>query len=539
MNHEREGDPRMSDAIAAWDWMATQAAPEPDRRFVYFEGRWLTYGEVVSWAEAVSQGLSELGVTKGDRVAFLAGNSPGYFAAFLAVVRLGALFVPIIEGSKPREIEYVLSHSGSTFLVADVAHLGGITAAPTDLLAGIQRVFVLPDPVHGYPEGGLAAEPGPARTTLDELAEMDGAAPAPAVSGDDDLGIFYTSGTTGLPKGAVLPHRGFADAGRLMAERLEYGEDDVVLCLLPLFHVGGLHYCMAPAIAARSRVLLQRKFSVTRFWSDVEVSGATAGLLMPAMMAMLLTAPEADGDRSHSLRLVCSHTRDPKFSGRFGVDIVTTWALSEGSGIGTFTVPSYADHEDKLVGWPLGSGRLKVVDPVGEALPAGAVGEICIRHDSLMREYWRNPEQTAVTLRDGWLHTGDAGRLDANGRLFFEGRVKNMIKRAGENVAAEEVQNVITTHPAVVEAAVIGVDDPIRTEEVKAFVVCSPGSALEPEEVVSWCQERLSEFKVPRYIEFCEALPKSTTGKVQLFKLRDRPDQTACWDRTAEAARTR
>jgi crotonobetaine/carnitine-CoA ligase len=353
------------------------------------------------------------------------------------------------------------------------------------------------------------------------------------VSGDDDLGIFYTSGTTGKPKGAVLPHRGLADAGHLMAERLQYGPDDVVLCALPLFHVGGLHYCMAPAIAAGAGALLQRKFSVSRFWRDVDESGATAGLLMPAMMAMLLTQPARPEDRSHPLRLVCSHTRDTKFSGRFGVDIATTWALSEGSGIGTFTRPDYDRHEDKLIGWPLGDGELKIVDPLGESLPEGEIGEICIRHGSLMSGYWNDPHQTAVTLQDGWLHTGDAGRLDAEGRLFFEGRVKNMIKRAGENVAAEEVQNVITQHPAVVECAVIGVPDPIRTEEVKAFVVALDGAAVSPEELVDWCEERLATFKVPRYVEFTTELPKSTTGKIQLFKLRGLPTQTGCWDRAA------
>ncbi|GAB2960335.1 AMP-binding protein [Amycolatopsis acidiphila] len=510
--------------------MSAQAERSPERRFIFFEGRWLTYGDVVTRADAVAGGLSKVGVAKGDRVAFLAGNSPDYFVAFLAVVRLGALFVPIIDGSKAPEIEYVFTHSGSTFLVTDATQLAELSGANAELLGGFRRVFLLPDPDTGYQRAPASAD-GPQCLTLDELAHLDGPRPDVVVSGDDDLGIFYTSGTTGKPKGAVLPHRGFAAAGRLMAEQLQYREDDVVLCVLPLFHVGGLHYCVAPAIAARSGVMLQRKFSVTRFWRDVDESGATGGLLMPAHMAMLLTPPPAPDDRSHPLKLVCSHYRDTKFSGRFGVDIATTWALSEGSGIGTFTRRLYDRYEEKLVGWPLGDGKLKIVDASGEELPPDSVGEICIQHDSLMRGYWRDPEQTTLTLRDGWLHTLDAGRLDSEGRLFFEGRVKNMIKRSGENVAAEEVQNVITSHPATVECAVIGVPDPIRTEEVKAFVVRTAGSELEPEEIVRWCEERLSSFKVPRYIHFVGQLPKSTTGKVQLFKLRALPDQTACWDR--------
>ncbi|MCW3023148.1 MAG: Long-chain-fatty-acid--CoA ligase [Conexibacter sp.] len=523
----------MGDRGSAWDWVAAQAERSPDRRFIFFEGEWLTYGDVVARADGVARGLSVVGVSKGDRVAFLAGNSPDYFVTFLAVVRLGALFVPIIDGSKLPEIEYVINHSSSSYLVTDEAHLGEMGLASADLMADLRHVFLLPQP-----EGDAAAESGlpdagPERLTLDDLRAIEAPSPSVHVSGDDDLGIFYTSGTTGKPKGAVLPHRGLAEAGHLMAERLQYGPDDVVLCALPLFHVGGLHYCMAPAIAARSGVMLQRRFSVSRFWADVEKSGATAGLLMPAMMAMLLTLPEAPDDRDHSLKLVCSHSRDQKFSGRFGVDIATTWALSEGSGIGTFTAPGYERHEENLIGWPLGNGELKIVDEFGAALPAGGVGEICIRHDSLMRGYWNDSVQTRFTLRDGWLHTGDVGRLDDEGRLFFEGRVKNMIKRAGENVAAEEVQAVITQHPDVVECAVIGVSDPIRTEEVKAFVVCTDGASLSGEQLVEWCEERLSSFKVPRYVDFTTDLPKSTTGKIQLFKLRALPEQTGCWDRAA------
>ncbi|MEA2252968.1 MAG: carnitine-CoA ligase [Solirubrobacteraceae bacterium] len=524
----------MDERGSAWDWVAAQAERSADRRFVFFEGTWLTYGEVVAEADEVAAGLSAHGVAKGDRIAFLAGNSPEYLVAFLAVVRLGALFVPIIDGSKPPEIAYVLSHSGSSFLITDEPHLLELGAAAAELLGDVRRVFLLPA---DEAAAGRAAPGGPDSVTYEELRAVQGPPPSVAVSGADDLGIFYTSGTTGKPKGAVLPHRGLADAGRLMAERLEYGADDVVLCALPLFHVGGLHYCMAPAIAAGAGAMLQRRFSVSRFWRDVDESGATGGLLMPAMMAMLLTLPPAPDDRDHPLRLVCSHTRDPKFSVRFGVDIATTWALSEGSGIGTFTRPDYDRHEDKLIGWPLGDAQLRIVDALGEELPPGGVGEICIRHGSLMRGYWDDPEQTRLTLRDGWLQTGDAGRLDEEGRLYFEGRVKNMIKRAGENVAAEEVQSVITQHPDVVECAVIGVPDAIRTEEVKAFVVRGEGAALSPEELVAWCEERLSSFKVPRYVQFTAELPKSTTGKIQLFKLRELPDQLECWDRTA-AART-
>jgi len=515
--------------ISVWEWFEGQAQRAPGKNFIFFEGDWLTYGEVKDRAETVARSMSALGVTKGDRVAFLAGNSPDYFIAFLAVARLGALFVPIIDGSTVPEIEYVLEHSDAEYLVTDKGLVASLGDRASALLVRVRRIFLLPGldetPEMEIPDNATELLP------ISELGEIPLTEVQSEVHGDDDLGIFYTSGTTGKPKGVILQHRGWVAAGVLMSDRLQYDDGDVVLCALPLFHVGGLHYCMAPAIAARSGVMLQRKFSVTRFWKDVRGSGATAGLVMPAMMAMLLTLPESPDDQAHSLKLVVSHLREPRFAARFGVDIATTWAMSECSGIGTYTAPSYEDHEDKLVGWPLGDAELKIIDPSGTEVPTGAVGEVCVSHDWLMRGYLRDADNTALILRDGWLHSGDAGRVDENGRLFFEGRIKNMIKRTGENVAAEEVQIVLNTHPQVVESAVIGVPDPIRTEEVKAFVVRAFGSSLTPEELVQWCEVRLSNFKIPRYVQFVDKLPKSTTDKIQLFKLREFPNQTACWDR--------
>jgi acyl-CoA synthetase (AMP-forming)/AMP-acid ligase II len=346
------------------------------------------------------------------------------------------------------------------------------------------------------------------------------------------MAIMYTSGSTGRPKGVVLPHRSFAKAGIVKADRLSYSPEDVVLCVLPLYHVGGLHYCLAPAMARGCAVMFQPRFSVSRFWDDVARSGATGGLLMPAMMSMLMTAPPRAGERDNSLTTVCSHYVDEAFRDRFDVDIVTTWSLSESAGIAVYSKPRYRHGAPKLIGWPVGDADVRVMrtdgDHLGEA-PRGAIGELAVRHDAMMSEYWRDPVSTAATLRDGWLLSGDLGRMDDRGRLFFEGRVKNMIKRSGENISAEEVEERLLDHDGVAFCAVVGVSDPIRTEEAKAYIVLHPGVPEDADDLLTWCGAVLSDFKVPRYVQFIDEMPRNATEKISRPALATIPGRT--WDR--------
>jgi crotonobetaine/carnitine-CoA ligase len=368
------------------------------------------------------------------------------------------------------------------------------------------------------------------------LTPLSASAPAADVDPGEPMAIMYTSGSTGRPKGVVLPHSSFAKAGFLKADRLGYAPEDCVLCVLPLYHVGGLHYCLAPAMAHGSKVMFQPRFSVSSFWQDVARSGATGGLLMPAMMSMLMTVPEAAGDRDNTLEVVCSHFVDTGFRDRYDVDIVTTWSLSESAGIAVYSKRDYAHHAAKLIGWPVGDVDVRVMETGGTHLveaPREAIGELAVRHDAMMIEYWRDPDSTAKALRDGWLLSGDLGRMDERGRLFFEGRVKNMIKRSGENISAEEVEERILEHPAVRECAVVGVSDPIRTEEAKAYVVRRPEAELDAGDVVAWCAEVLSDFKVPRYVQFVEAMPRNATDKIARPALG--AIDGATWDRESGA----
>jgi crotonobetaine/carnitine-CoA ligase len=518
MEHYGSGQADSAAGLTVWEFLL-RAAQLGDV-FISSRETELTYAQVIEGAERVAGALDAAGVRAGDRVAIAMPSGIELLYAFFAVARAGCVYVPIISGSKAEEVEYVVNHGEVRAFIVSGAEVAVLPLERVDLSRVALCLFMGQNPPAGF-------------STL----ELDAPAPVPAdVSPDEPMAIMYTSGSTGRPKGVVLAHRSFAKAGYVKADRLSYSPEDCILCVLPLYHVGGLHYCLAPAMARGCRVMFQPRFSVSRFWDDVSASGATGGLLMPAMMSMLLTVPEQPGDRENSLRVVCSHFVDEGFRDRFDVDIVTTWSLSESAGIAVYSKPLYTAAEPKLIGWAVGDADVRVMDTSGEhlrELPRGAIGEMAVRHDAVMSEYWRDPVSTASTLRDCWLLSGDLGRMDDRGRLFFEGRVKNMIKRSGENISAEEVEGRLLAHSDVLECAVVGVRDPIRTEEAKAYVVVSAGSEPEPAELLNWCAASLSAFKVPRYVQFIEKMPRNATEKIQRPALGELPGPV--WDREANA----
>jgi acyl-CoA synthetase (AMP-forming)/AMP-acid ligase II len=504
--------------VNVWQFLERASDLASGGSFIDAHDAQLSYADVIDQSERMAGGLEAAGVRRGDHVAVAMPSGVELLVVFFALMRLGCVYVPIISGSRPDEVEYVVGHSEARALIVSEAELEHLDLTTVEL-SGVARLLFLGD---SPPPRFNPLKPG---TPDGPPAPMDPREP---------MAIMYTSGSTGRPKGVVLPHSSFAKAGFLKADRLDYSPEDVVLCVLPLYHVGGLHYCLAPAMARGCKIMFQSRFSVSRFWDDVARAGATGGLLMPAMMSMLMTRPATAGDRSNTLEFVCSHFVDPRFRERYDVDIVTTWSLSESAGIATYSKRSYSHHAPKLIGWAVGDVDVRVMETAGEHLveaPRGAIGELAVRHDAMMTEYWRDPVSTGKAMRDGWLLSGDLGRMDDHGRLFFEGRVKNMIKRSGENISAEEVEERILDHPAVFECAVVGVRDPIRTEEAKAYVTCRDGAEVAPDELAAWCAEVLSDFKVPRFIQFIDAMPRNATDKIARPALAEIAGRT--WDREA------
>jgi crotonobetaine/carnitine-CoA ligase len=257
---------------------------------------------------------------------------------------------------------------------------------------------------------------------------------------------------------------------------------------------------------------------------------------MPAMMSMLMTDPATSEDLDNPLRVVFSHIRNPAFVERFGVDVCPGYGLTETMGVGALTPAAFPAHPPGSIGLPSpADAEIKVIADDGSRLPPGERGELCVRHPHVFLGYYKDPETSAKTLQDGWVHTGDLGSIDENGLVYFHGRIKNVIKRAGENIAGEELEFIIGEHPAIDECVVCGVPDPIRTEEVYATVAVGPGLTVSEADVVEWCAGRVSDWKIPRYIRLLrEPLPKLANGKTDRLAVNAAAEPHRAWDRQVQ-----
>lgn len=513
---------------------------DPQRPFIYFQGKSSSYADIHDDALRIAQALTDLGIGPGARVVTMMPNTPEAIAVIFGIAASGASYVPIIPESTAEEVQYFLADCGADAAILDRDSWSRIRSLIED--SGIEHLYLFGTPAAddtAAPSADdTAAAASPPRHLSDLAAEFEPVAEGLAPIGPkDEFCLMYTSGTTARPKGVVLAQDTLAAAGYVYASCWECGPDDVVLCALPLFHVGAIFMCVAPAIACMGGLMLQEKFSVSTFWDDVDHSGATTGVLMPAMMAMLKS--RATGPRENSLRILLTHHLDKEFEELYEIDTVTVWAMSESAGIAAVTSARYEGKErPSIAGWPAHeSVELRIVDDEGEPVPVGTIGEIVCRHPWTLTEYLNQPEETARTIRDGWVFSGDLGRLDEEGIVYYVGRKKNMIKRGGENVSGLEVEQAIQQHPAVEDCACFGVPDPIRTEEVKAVVVAAVGEEIDEAEVVRWCAETLTAFKVPRYVEIRDELPRTSTAKSDLARLKAEHEEHSGWDREAAVAR--
>jgi crotonobetaine/carnitine-CoA ligase len=316
-----------------------------------------------------------------------------------------------------------------------------------------------------------------------------------------------------------------------------YTADDRLMTVFPLFHGNALVWSALAAVWCGARVIIHRRFSASGFWASARRHGATEINLLLGAINMLLAQPVQDDDRDNPIRLVLANVTEPihrEFTARFAVDIVSTWALAEGP-LGTMTAPGHGYRAGEI-GWPMGEdNEVRVVDEDDQPLPDGEIGELVQRNRAVMLGYYRNEEETARVLRGGWVHSGDLGYRDGAGLFYFVGRRKNVIRRGGENVSGEEVEECLQTHPAVEEAAVIAVPDDMRGEEVKAHIVLRAGHALSAPEAIAWVAARLADFKVPRYVEFMTSLPRTGPLKIDRSALAARAAAADCWDRTQVA----
>ena len=489
--------------------LACRVETEADRPFLHFGERTWTYATFGAEVTRVASGLGRMGVGRGDRVALLLPNSPEFLFVWFALAFLRAIAVPINTGYRSSEAAYPLAHAEPALIVA--------SEALRETLAPAMGEAQIACPVLWVGHRGL------------DLAD-EGATPpdVSAAEPQDVCCLIYTSGTTGRPKAAMQTQRNYVLTGEGFARWLRLGMDDRLMVLLPLFHINAQAYSTMGALAARAGLALLERFSLSGFWEQARRHRATEANILGSMLTMLWKQPPSPGDRQHAVRtLYCAPAPREicrRFEERFGVAVVEGFGMSEC----TFGLIQPLDGPRKAGG--MGRPRelpergirnqVRVVDEAGRDCPAGVPGELILRNAVMMAGYYKDPERTAEAVRDGWLRTGDVATRDADGEFFFVGRRKELIRRRGENVSPAEVEAVLSAHPAVQEAAVIGVPSEFSEEDVVACVVLSPADGATADDLRAWCAARLAPFKVPAAFHLVSELPKTSTQKVRKDLLR-------------------
>jgi len=459
----------------------------------------LTYAEFRDAALRVAAFLQQRGVQPGDRVGMVLPNVLSFPVVFYGALMAGAAVVPMNPLLKAREVEYYLRDSGARLVVTGEQSAEPVTEAAGTV--GIDAVTVgaaLPDAV-------MAAE---------GLA-------APVDRSDDDTAvILYTSGTTGQPKGAELTHAGLNSNAQTTQETLLEGSpDDVIMGCLPLFHVFGLTCSLNAGVLSGALLTLIPRFDGGKALDVIERDGVTVFEGVPTMFSAMLHQPDAAERDVSSLRLcVSGGSAMPvevmrSFEETFGCIVLEGYGLSETSPVASFNHP-HAERKPGSIGTPIRGVELRLVNDDGGDVATGEVGEIAIRGENVMKGYWQREEETAKAIPDGWFRTGDLARQDDDGYYFIVDRKKEMIIRGGYNVYPREIEEALYEHPAVAEAACIGIKHPDLGEEVAAAVALKPGATAEIDELRNFVKERVAAYKYPRHLWLVDALPKGPTGKI-------------------------
>jgi long-chain acyl-CoA synthetase len=482
--------------------LSESAAMYPDHPAIRLDDDVLSYTALDDAASRVATLLQEYGVQPGDRVGLMLPNVPEFAMIFYGILRAGAVAVPMNPLLKRREVEYCLSDSGARVLfawheVADEAEAGAKAA-------GSEALPVAPQEFRE-----LVAE----RRPLAHPARRDA---------DDTAVILYTSGTTGRPKGAELTHAGLNTNQAVTARTLILlGPDDVVMGCLPLFHVFGLTCGLNAAIANGSTLTLIPRFSPAKALEVIQRDSVTVFEGVPTMYAAMLGVPDREQYDVSTLRTCVSGGAALPvevlrgFEGAFGCIILEGYGLSETSPVASFNHPD-AVRKPGSIGTPIEGVRMRVVDEDRRPVQPGEIGEIQIGGHNVMKAYWNKPEETAATIdADGWLSTGDMARQDEDGYFFIVDRKKDLLIRGGYNVYPREVEEVLYEHPAVAEAAVVGIPHPSLGEEIGAAVALKDGTTATPEELRDFVKGRIAAYKYPRAVWIVDGLPKGPTGKIQ------------------------
>jgi crotonobetaine/carnitine-CoA ligase len=510
----------------------TRQAERYDDRVLLVSGetRW-TYAQTAAIAAASAQTLARAGIRPGDRVALMCSNRPEFLQVYLGCAWLGAIVVPINTALRGFQLSHIFRNSRPALLVIETLFLAAIETVEADVELPPQTWTI-----------GSVAETSEAKISSLPLPALAAGAPAGAVRPGDTVAILYTSGTTGLAKGVCCPQAQLFWWGVYSARALGIREGDVLFTTLPLFHTNALN-AFYQAILNGCTYVLEPKFSASGFWAAARRHNAAVGYLLGAMASMLLAQPSTADDSAHRLRVALGGGVPPQihrpFFERFGVPLVDGYGSTETNFVFAGPIPS---DRPGTMGYLADGVEARIVDADDSELPDGQAGELVLRAlepFAFATGYFGMPENTVEAWRNLWFHSGDRVVRDPDGHYRFIDRMKDSIRRRGENVSSWEVEQAILSHPAVAACAIFPLPSELGEDEVAAAILLEPCQSLQPVDIIRHCEGRIAHFAIPRYVRIVSQMPLTENGKIMKGVLREAGVTTDTWDREAAGIRLR
>jgi carnitine-CoA ligase len=508
-----------------------KARRHPNHVVFQFRDTPITLGQLNEQINKAANGFLALGVKQGDKVAIMLPNCPEFLYAWFGLNKIGAVEVPINVALKGAGLTYQIVQSDSVALIADTEYLDRLSEV-ADSLTSVRHVAFLQSAGVRTP---LPKWPRLETLWFRELMDRPSQAPSVKVHYRELATILYTSGTTGVSKGVEMGHHYWYDIWSEAVQYARYTEDDVLYTGLPFFHGNAQGITIGPAILADAKAVIVERFSASQLWDDCRRYECTEANYIGGIIPILLKQePRADdGDNPVRLMVGAAAPADEwhDFQKRFNTKLLEVYGMTECYCClaSPYDAPRAGSCGQAITGWDV-----RIVDDDDNVCPPDVTGEFIARSNKMWvgtAGYYKKPEATLELFQNGWIHTGDLGRRDADGYFYFVDRKKQAIRRRGENISSFEVEAVIGSHPAVLESCVVGVPSEVGEEEVKAVVVLKQGQKATAEELIRWCEPRMAYFAIPRYIALRASLPKTPSERVEKFKLKAEGVTEDCWDR--------
>lgn len=507
-----------------------QAEKYGNRTFLYSEGKTFGYEDFNHISSQIACGIQDAGIKKGDKIAIILPNCPEYPFLWFGLSKIGTVEVPLNTAHKGDLLKYMLTKSDVRMLVMDSQYFDRVQPVLGDV-PGIESVLVLDKTGKGLSDLDKPVIP------WEKIIDNNGQYKPVEVKWSDPYGIMFTSGTTGPSKGALMPQNYALFMGEILIDAVEYGEEDCLYNALPFFHGNAQVLSFMPALMSGAKTVLAERFSASRFWEEVKRYQCTEFNYIGGILPILYKADPKPDDADNPLKKMMGAAAPRElfeaFEKRFGVNLVEAYGMNE---IGLPLMSKLRDGKPGSCGKPLPEYIVKVVDEDGIEVGANTVGEMIVRPIKpycMQLEYYGMPEKTVESWRDLWFHTGDGASFDEDGYFFFVDRMKDALRRRGENISSYEVEKVINAHPDVLESAAIAIKADVGEDEVMVCLTLKPERKLTPLNLMEHCEKQMAYFMMPRYIRIMDQFPKTPTERIKKAQLREEGITPDTWDREA------